>query len=81
MRKETSAARKSTVISIDEERNALCYNPRTNPLDMTETSTPLMRQYAAIKKSIPCSAFLPVGDFYELSSMTRWSPRANCKSP
>ena len=45
----------------------LCYNPRTNPLDMTEPSTPLMRQYAAIKKEHPNALlFFRLGDFYEL---------------
>jgi DNA mismatch repair protein MutS len=55
------------VISNAEESNSLCYNPRTNPLDMTETSTPLMRQYAAIKKEHPNALlFFRLGDFYEL---------------
>jgi DNA mismatch repair protein MutS len=55
------------VISTAEESNSLCYNPRTNPLDMTETSTPLMRQYAAIKKEHPNALlFFRLGDFYEL---------------
>jgi DNA mismatch repair protein MutS len=55
------------VISTAEEGNSLCYNPRTNPLDMTETSTPLMRQYAAIKKEHPNALlFFRLGDFYEL---------------
>src|ERR1700720_3029387 len=46
---------------------SVCYNPPTNPTEMTEPSTPLMRQYAAIKKEHP-SAFLffRLGDFYEL---------------
>jgi DNA mismatch repair protein MutS len=57
----------STVISTAEERDAVCYNPRTNPLDMTETSTPLMRQYAAIKREHPNALlFFRLGDFYEL---------------
>ena len=55
------------MISITEESNPLCYNPRTNPLNMTETSTPLMRQYAAIKKEHPNALlFFRLGDFYEL---------------
>src|SRR3954467_15791572 len=34
---------------------------------MTETSTPLMRQFAAIKKEHPSALlFFPLGDFYEL---------------
>jgi DNA mismatch repair protein MutS len=34
---------------------------------MTETSTPLMRQYAAIKKEHPTALlFFRLGDFYEL---------------
>ena len=45
----------------------LCYNPRTKPQTMTETSTPLMRQYAAIKKEHPTALlFFRLGDFYEL---------------
>ena len=59
--------RASTVISDAEREEALCYNPRTKPLDMTETSTPLMRQYAAIKKEHPNALlFFRLGDFYEL---------------
>ncbi len=55
------------MISTTEESNPLCYNPRTNPLNMTETSTPLMRQYAAIKKEHPNALlFFRLGDFYEL---------------
>jgi DNA mismatch repair protein MutS len=46
-------------------RGAVCYNPRT--LEMTEPSTPLMRQYAAIKKEHPTALlFFRLGDFYEL---------------
>jgi DNA mismatch repair protein MutS len=51
---------------------SLCYNPRTLPIDkplteMTEPSTPLMRQYAAIKKEHPAALlFFRLGDFYEL---------------
>jgi DNA mismatch repair protein MutS len=55
------------VISGAETRDALCYNPRTKPPEMTETSTPLMRQYAAIKKEHPNALlFFRLGDFYEL---------------
>jgi DNA mismatch repair protein MutS len=68
MRKENiRLERASTVISDAEREEALCYNPRTKPLDMTETSTPLMRQYAAIKKEHPNALlFFRLGDFYEL---------------
>jgi DNA mismatch repair protein MutS len=68
MRKESiELERASTVISNAEGKQALCYNPRTKPLDMTETSTPLMRQYAAIKKEHPKALlFFRLGDFYEL---------------
>ena len=46
---------------------AVCYNPRTKPAEMTEPSTPLMRQYAAIKKEHPSALlFFRLGDFYEL---------------
>ncbi len=45
----------------------VCYNPRTKPPEMTEPSTPLMRQYAAIKKDHPTALlFFRLGDFYEL---------------
>ncbi len=45
----------------------VCYNPRTNPPQMSEPSTPLMRQYAAIKKEHPSALlFFRLGDFYEL---------------
>jgi DNA mismatch repair protein MutS len=45
----------------------VCYNPRTKTLAMTEPSTPLMRQYAAIKKEHPSALlFFRLGDFYEL---------------
>jgi len=55
------------VISTTEAQAALCYNPRTKPLDMSETSTPLMRQYAAIKKEHPNALlFFRLGDFYEM---------------
>ena len=55
------------MISTAEERGALCYNPRTTSPEMTETSTPLMRQYAAIKKEHPRALlFFRLGDFYEL---------------
>src|SRR6202050_3127900 len=46
---------------------AVCYNPRTKPPEMTEPSTPLMRQHASIKKEHPSSLlFFRLGDFYEL---------------
>jgi len=46
---------------------SVCYNPRTHPQQMTEPSTPLMRQYAAIKKAHPHTLlFFRLGDFYEL---------------
>jgi DNA mismatch repair protein MutS len=45
----------------------VCYNPRTKLPEMTEPSTPLMRQYAAIKKDHPTALlFFRLGDFYEL---------------
>src|SRR5246127_3345832 len=47
----------------------LCYNPRqaSTPTAMTEPSTPLMRQYAAVKKEHPTALlFFRLGDFYEL---------------
>jgi DNA mismatch repair protein MutS len=48
----------------------LCYNPRQArfPTEiMTEPSTPLMRQYAAVKKEHPTALlFFRLGDFYEL---------------
>ncbi len=44
-----------------------CYNPPTQTSEMTEPSTPLMRQYAAIKKEHPSALlFFRLGDFYEL---------------
>ena len=44
----------------------LCYNP-PKPRQMTEPSTPLMRQYAAVKKDHPTALlFFRLGDFYEL---------------
>jgi DNA mismatch repair protein MutS len=44
----------------------VCYNPPTKP-KMTEPSTPLMRQYTAIKKEHPSALlFFRLGDFYEL---------------
>jgi len=47
--------------------NLVCYNPPTKPPEMTEPSTPLMRQYAAIKKEHPTALlFFRLGDFYEL---------------
>ena len=48
------------------ETVALCYNP-PKPAQMTEPSTPLMRQYAAVKKEHPTALlFFRLGDFYEL---------------
>jgi DNA mismatch repair protein MutS len=51
-------------------RMTLCYNPRQarSPIEiMTEPSTPLMRQYAAVKKEHPTALlFFRLGDFYEL---------------
>ena len=45
----------------------ICYNPRTQPSAMSEPSTPLMRQYTAIKKEHPTALlFFRLGDFYEL---------------
>ena len=47
-------------------KGALCYNP-PKPAQMTEPSTPLMRQYAAVKKEHPTALlFFRLGDFYEL---------------
>jgi len=55
------------VISTASSLDSVCYNPRTKPSDMTEPSTPLMRQYAAIKKEHPSALlFFRLGDFYEL---------------
>src|SRR5436853_4896788 len=55
------------MISVREVRSDVCYNPRTHPQQMTEPSTPLMRQYAAIKKEHPQTLlFFRLGDFYEL---------------
>src|SRR5215467_11470269 len=45
----------------------LCYNPRTPREMSSEPSTPLMRQYTAIKKDHPSALlFFRLGDFYEL---------------
>ena len=50
--------------------SALCYNPPQPALIselMSEPSTPLMRQYAAVKKEHPTALlFFRLGDFYEL---------------
>jgi DNA mismatch repair protein MutS len=55
------------VISTAGAGKVVCYNPRTKPPEMTESSTPLMRQYAAIKKEHPTALlFFRLGDFYEL---------------
>jgi DNA mismatch repair protein MutS len=49
-----------------KESVLLCYNP-PKPAPMTEPSTPLMRQYAAVKKDHPTALlFFRLGDFYEL---------------
>src|SRR5579859_3351992 len=49
-----------------ERWTMLCYNP-PKPAAMTEPSTPLMRQYAAVKKEHPTALlFFRLGDFYEL---------------
>ncbi len=49
-----------------KKNDALCYNP-PKPAQMTEPSTPLMRQYAAVKKEHPTALlFFRLGDFYEL---------------
>src|SRR5512138_3908427 len=55
--------RKSTIAPEGD-----CYNPPHQPSRaMTEPSTPLMRQYAAIKKEHPNALlFFRLGDFYEL---------------
>ena len=46
-------------------REAAVYNPRSTA--MSEPSTPLMRQYAAVKKEHPNALlFFRLGDFYEL---------------
>jgi DNA mismatch repair protein MutS len=53
----------------------LCYNPpkpalftdKDSTTEMSEPSTPLMRQYAAVKKEHPTALlFFRLGDFYEL---------------
>ena len=50
-----------------EVHRFVCYNPRTKPPRNDEPSTPLMRQYAAIKKEHPSALlFFRLGDFYEL---------------
>src|SRR5712664_441104 len=55
------------MIPVTEVRSDVCYNPHTHPQQMTEPSTPLMRQYAAIKKDHPSALlFFRLGDFYEL---------------
>src|SRR2546425_6344316 len=55
------------MISVTEAGSDVCYNPRTHPQQMSEPSTPLMRQYAAIKKEHPSALlFFRLGDFYEL---------------
>src|SRR6185437_9622909 len=65
--KDAKAAELWDVIVSTEQQPCLCYNPRTKPVEMTEPSTPLMRQYAAIKKEHPSALlFFRLGDFYEL---------------
>ena len=55
------------VIPVTFRTKRVCYNPRTKPIEMSEPSTPLMRQYAAIKKEHPSALlFFRLGDFYEL---------------
>src|SRR4030081_135554 len=45
----------------------LCYNPRSKPTEMFKLSTPLMRQYAAVKKDHPTALlFFRLCDFYDL---------------
>src|SRR6266705_3386338 len=52
---------------VTESGQAICYNPAHEPRKMTEPSTPLMRQYAAIKRDHPTALlFFRLGDFYEL---------------
>ena len=58
----------------------LCYNP-PKPAPMTEPSTPLMRQYAAVKKEHPTrTSVLPPGRFLRTFLRRRGSRRANCRS-
>ena len=66
--RKTSARRTVNCDFRHQEGIALvCYNPPTNPPQMSEPSTPLMRQYAAIKKEHPSALlFFRLGDFYEL---------------
>src|SRR5438105_1054371 len=65
--KENTAARQSQhVISLHGQSARVCYNPPTQS-KMTEPSTPLMRQYTAIKREHPTALlFFRLGDFYEL---------------
>lgn len=64
---EHRALAPSTVISAVESCAVVCYNPAHEAPRMTEPSTPLMRQYAAIKKEHPSALlFFRLGDFYEL---------------
>src|SRR6476620_6494377 len=54
-------------VLVTDSAQPVCYNPPTTPVQMTEPSTPLMRQYAAIKKEHPQALlFFRLGDFYEL---------------
>src|SRR3989475_6358970 len=65
--KENTAAQQSQhVISLHGQSARVCYNPPTQS-KMTEPSTPLMRQYTAIKREHPTALlFFRLGDFYEL---------------
>ena len=54
------------LLTIGNRQLGTCYNP-PNAARMNEPSTPLMRQYAAIKKEYPNTLlFFRLGDFYEL---------------
>src|SRR5579872_3614463 len=58
---------KLSVKFAKRKRDAVCYNPPIDLPAMSEPSTPLMRQYAAIKKEHPSALlFFRLGDFYEL---------------
>ena len=67
VRKTLERRARQLAIPSPKPATAICYNPRTNPSEMTEPSTPLMRQYAAVKKEHPTALlFFRLGDFYEL---------------
>ncbi len=54
-------------LTVENAQSGTCYNPRQAQVLMTEPSTPLMRQYAAVKKEHPTALlFFRLGDFYEL---------------